>query len=273
VLYSQAVATAPAGSASFEARDVCRLARSTLALLFREGPASPPLQDVAMALGAPEPITAVLTPARADGLRRLAQSSPPNAEREAAGRRLVRGLFWFLVYELAPERWDALSRVEPVHPDLVANLPADGLNVLEIAAGSGRLTVPLAERAARLLAVEPCRPLRALLAGRLSAQSWVVGAIAERVPLPNGWADLVTSCASLGAEPPLGGEQVLAELERCCRPGGEVALVEPESPAWFQARGYELVDFGSIEAPACDPEVEAFFGKRTPPHRLLRKLI
>lgn len=273
MLYSEAVASAPPGSASFEAGDLCRLPRSTLALLFGEGPAAPPLADVALALGAPAPIVAVLTPTRANELRGLAQSPASDAQREAACQRLVRGLFWFLVYELAPERWDALSRVEPVHPDLLASLPADRANVLEIAAGSGRLTVPLAGRAARLIAVEPCRPLRALLAGRLSGQSWAVGAIAERIPLRDGWADLVTSCASLGAEAPLGGERVLAELERCCRRGGEVALVEPESPGWFQARGYELFDFGNIEPPGCDPEVEAFFGRRTPPHRVLRKRI
>jgi SAM-dependent methyltransferase len=273
VLYSEAVATAPAGSASFQAGDVCRLPRTTLARIFRAGPAAPPLADVALALGAEPCVVSALSSERAEELRRLAQAPAEAEDRDAARVRLVRGLFWFLVYELAPERWDRLASAEPVHPDLVACLPADAARVLEIAAGSGRLTIGLAQRAQQLLAVEPCRPLRRMLARRLPARSWAVAAIAEQLPVADGWADLVTSCASIGPDSPLGGERALAEIERCCRRGGEVALVEPESPDWFQARGYELVDFGGIDPPACDPEVEAFFGRRTPPHRLLRKRI
>jgi SAM-dependent methyltransferase len=273
VTYSEAVATAPPGSASFQAGDVCRLPRSTLALLFRESPASPPLRDIALALGAEPRIMSVLRAERAAELRRLAAETASDGERADARKRLVRGLFWGLVYELAPDRWDSLARVEPVHPELVSGLPADGARVLEVAAGSGRLTVELASRAGRLLAVEPCRPLRTLLSGRLSAGTWTVAGVAERLPVADGWADLVTSCASIGPDPPLGGERALAELERCCRPGGEVALVEPERPDWFLARGYERVDYGAFEPPACDPEVEAFFGNRTPPHQLLRKRI
>ena len=123
------------------------------------------------------------------------------------------------------------------------------------------------------MAIEPVAGLCQLLAPRLPAQSWAVAGVAERLPVRDGWADLVTACASLGPDPPLGGEAVLAEIERCCRPGGEVALVEPESPHWFEARGYERVDFGALPAPDCDPAVEAFFGRRTPPHQLLRKRI
>ena len=270
MLYSEAVATAPPGSASFEAADVRRLPASTLASLFREGPATPPLEDVALALGAEPAILAVLTAERAARLRRLAAVESSEDERAAARRRLVRGLFWFLVYELASERWDALSRVEPVHPDLLARLPCDGVRVLEVAAGSGRLSLDLAARAGALLAVEPCRPLRRLLTERMRGSGWVAAGVAEQLPVRTGWADLVTACASLGPHPPLGGEAVLAEIERCCRPGGEVALVEPESPDWFEARGYERVDFGPIQ-PGCDPDVEAFFGRPSPPHQLLRK--
>jgi SAM-dependent methyltransferase len=183
----------------------------------------------------------------------------------------VRGLFWSLVYELAPERWDALAGVEPVHPAVLEALPCDGARVLEVAAGSGRLSQALAGRARVLLAVEPSRGLRAILARRLGRQAQVAAAFAGALPVTDGWADLVTACASLGPHPPLGGMKVLAELERCCRRGGEVALVEPEDPAWFEARGYERIDFGAFRAPDCDPDVETFFGRRSPPHRLLRK--
>ena len=90
----------------------------------------------------------------------------------------------------------------------------------------------------------------------------VLAAFAHALPVRDGWADVVTACASIGSQPPLGGEAVLGELERCCRPGGAVALIGPEDPSWFEARGYRRLDFGQLEAPPCDPEVEAFFGPR-----------
>jgi SAM-dependent methyltransferase len=271
--YSQAVEAAPPGSATFRAADIRRLTAATLRMVFADGPASPPLSDVALALGADAKLLACLEPARAVELQRLAARPSPAAEREAASQRLVRALFWFLVYELASERWDALASAEPVHPLLLASLPCDGARVLDVAAGSGRLSAAIAGRAARLVAVEPSRPLRRLLQRRLDGRGWVVAAFAQRLPVRDGWADLVTCCASLAPEPPLGGEAVLAELERCCRPGGEVALIGPENAAWFEARGYRRIDFGPLDPPRCDPEIEAFFGRRSPPRELLLKRV
>jgi hypothetical protein len=44
-----------------------------------------------------------------------------------------------------------------------------------------------------------------------------------------GFADVLLSCTTFGPDPPLGGERVAAELERCVRPGGRVVLVGPEA--------------------------------------------
>jgi ubiquinone/menaquinone biosynthesis C-methylase UbiE len=131
----------------------------------------------------------------------------------------------------------------------------------------------MVDRAARLLAIEPSAPLRRLLRQRLQRGGWAVAGFADQLPVRDAWADLVTCCASLAPEPPLGGEEALAELERCCRPGGQVALVGPEQASWFEARGYQRTDFGAIEPPSCDPKLEAFFGRRTPPHELLLKRV
>jgi len=51
VRFSEAVATAPPGSARFAAADLARLGRATLNLLLAPGPCAPPLEDVAAALG------------------------------------------------------------------------------------------------------------------------------------------------------------------------------------------------------------------------------
>jgi SAM-dependent methyltransferase len=273
--YADVVATAPAGSERWNAADLALLSRSTLNLLLAPGPSAPPLEEVAAAL-ATEPrallaIASALTAARGERLLRLSQRPAPAVEREAAARRVVRGAFWYLAYELAPDVWDRLATAEVVAPDLLADLPADGRRVLEVAAGSGRLTAALAPRAAWLLAVEPCPPLRALLRSRLPGVAVVAG-VGHRLPVASGWADLVTSCASFGPDPPLGGEEVRAELERCARPRGVVALVSPEAPDWWQARGYELRNYREPVV-RLDPDVQAFFGPPHPPHRLLYKRV
>jgi hypothetical protein len=277
VRYSDAVAAAPPGSARFAPADLARLGRTTLRLLFTPGPSAPPLEDTASALaGRPRELFAIasaLPPARGERLLRLSQRPVPAVEREAAGDRLVRGSFWYLAYELAPDLWDRLAAAEPIAPDLLADLlgdlPAGGARVLEVAAGSGRLTAALARHAGRLVALEPCPPLRALLHARLPGVA-VAAALGHALPVASGWADLVVSCATFGPDPPQGGEEVRRELERCARPGGAVAMVSPEDPDWWRERGYELRVYP--EPPALlDPEVEAFFGPPHPPCRLLYK--
>ena len=272
--YEEAVATAPAGSERFQPADLARLGRVSLRLLLTPGPSAPPLEEVAAALSddrrALLAIASALPPARGERLMRLGQRRWPAAEREAAGRRVVRGSFWYLAYELAPELWDRLARAERIAPQLLADLPADGSRVLEVAAGSGRLTEDLAPRAACLVAVEPCRPLRELL--RRVAGAAIVAGTGAHLPVGSAWADLVVSCAAFGPHPPLGGGAVVAELERCCRPGGTVALVSPEEPEWWQEHGYALQVYPEPAA-RLDPDVEAFFGPPHPPHRLLYKLL
>jgi SAM-dependent methyltransferase len=271
--YEEAVASAPAGSDQFLPADLARLSRVSRRQLLAPGPSAPPLEDVAAALiGEPAALMAIasaLPPARGERLLRLSQRRWPDDQREAAGRRLVRGAFWYLAYELAADLWDRLARAERIAPALVADLPADGARVVDVAAGSGRLTTALAARTACLVAVEPCAPLRDLLRRRLPAVAVVAGT-GQCLPLRDGWADLAVSCATFGPHPPLGGDEVVAELERCCRPGGTVALVSPEEPAWWQERGYVMRVYPEPDV-RFDPDVEAFFGPPHPPCRLLYK--
>jgi hypothetical protein len=100
----------------------------------------------------------------------------------------------------------------------------------------------------------------------------VVGGVTQHLPIASGWADLATAGAAMSAEPPLGGPEALAELERVVRPGGTVALVSPEQPDWFEDRGYRRRDY-PVPAVAERPDLTSFFGPITPPHILLSRTL
>ena len=196
----------------------------------------------------------------------------PTAERESAARgnpeaaeRLRRALFWPMVYELDPELWDALSQAEPIHPGILAKLEIEGRRVLEVAAGSGRLTVYLCPRAAELVCVEPSSGLRRILVSRCPRADIRAGFF-NALPIVDRWADLTVSCASFPPDP-----GAVVELERATARGGVLALISPESPDWFQARGWDRLRFDPTDVVATphDPELEAIFGPLDPPHELL----
>jgi ubiquinone/menaquinone biosynthesis C-methylase UbiE len=110
---------------------------------------------------------------------------------------------------------EALRRAETV-----LDLGADS-RVVDLAAGSGKLTRPLASRFAEVVAVEPNEDMRAVLAGR-SADVRVLAGTAERMPLPDDFADAVFVGDAFHW---FDGTAAVAELERVLRPHGGVALL------------------------------------------------
>jgi SAM-dependent methyltransferase len=196
----------------------------------------------------------------------------PLAERDmlAAGdrrvaERVIQAFFWTLVYHLEPEMWDALAVAEPIHPDLLAKLPTGPGRALEIGAGSGRLTAHLAERFRPLFAVEPSAGLTRLLRSR-APDTCVVTAWAEALPFKDSWFQLTAACGSLGPE-----TNVLRELERVTRSGGEIVLISPEQPEWFEGNGWRRLSFDPIPAPPREEWIETFFGRLDPPRELVSK--
>jgi SAM-dependent methyltransferase len=94
-------------------------------------------------------------------------------------------------------------------PDLV---------VLDLAAGTGKLTRMLVESGARVIAVEPVAEMRAAL----PASAEVLDGTAERIPLGDGSVDLVTVAQAFHW---FDGDAALAEIHRVLRPDGRLALV------------------------------------------------
>ena len=96
-----------------------------------------------------------------------------------------------------------------------------GSKVVDLAAGSGKLTRALASRFEEVVAVEPNDEMRAVLANR-SAGIRVLAGTAERMPLPDASADAVFVGDAFHW---FDGSAAVGELARVLRPRGVVALL------------------------------------------------
>ena len=177
--------------------------------------------------------------------------------REEASRFVPRGdgdpqndvvLAWELLYRLEPELYDRLASVERLHPGVIGWLPRDVDRIAEVGAGTGRLTMELAERGRHVVAVEPARPLRRILRRKLTAAGHgdrvrVIRGFFDQLPLRDDAAGLVVACSAFTPSAGHGGEAGLAEMERVCRPDGRVAIIWPNNLDWLTARGYRHVSF------------------------------
>lgn len=155
---------------------------------------------------------------------------------------------WELLYRVEPELYDRLVAGERLHPGILAWLPRRIGRAVEVGAGTGRLTLDLAPRCDRLVAVEPAAPMRSVLEARvrergLAGRVEVVDGFFERLPVPDGEADLVIACSSFTVRPGRGGDAGLAGMLRACAPAGLVVVVWPDDPSWLVARGFQHVVF------------------------------
>lgn len=122
---------------------------------------------------------------------------------------------------------DVYERARPSYPDAAVAWLADrlgigpGRDVLDLAAGTGKLTRLLTPFGARVVAVEPVAEMRAQLALAVPGVEALEGA-AEAIPLPDASVDAVI-CAQ--AFHWFRHEDALREIHRVLRPGGGLALV------------------------------------------------
>ena len=141
----------------------------------------------------------------------------------------------------AAEHYERGRPVWPGEAVDVAGVPA-GSHVLDLGAGTGKLTRVLVERFARVTAVEPDDAMRAL-------NRWgdVRAGSAEEIPLADGSVDAVFAAEAFHW---FGNERALAEIARVLRPGGTLALmwtqreevtprVEPVDELWERIRATE----------------------------------
>ena len=150
---------------------------------------------------------------------------------------------------------DAYERARPVYPDeavrwLVGTAPRD---VVDLGAGTGKLTRSLVALGHRVTAVEPLPEMSAFLREALPQVTVLVGG-AEAVPLADASADVVTAAQAFHW---FDHGPALREIARVLRPGGRLALVwntRDEREAWVaqlseEALGTESVERRDVAAP------------------------
>jgi ubiquinone/menaquinone biosynthesis C-methylase UbiE len=93
--------------------------------------------------------------------------------------------------------------------------------VLDLAAGTGKLTRLLVPCGANVIAVEPVREMRAELERRVPGIA-TLGGTAERIPLNDGFLDAVTVGQAFHW---FDAPRALREIHRVLRPGGGLALI------------------------------------------------
>jgi SAM-dependent methyltransferase len=140
--------------------------------------------------------------------------------------------------DYAPEAIDRLVRELRI---------AAGARVLDLAAGTGKLTRQLVETGAELVAVEPVAEMRAKLVAAVPGIEALDGT-AERIPLPNHSVDVVVVGQAFHW---FDGVRAVTEIRRVLRPGGGVGLIwqsrEPSRP-WI-VRLNDVVDRLSADNP------------------------
>lgn len=159
---------------------------------------------------------------------------------------------WELLYRLEPHLYAQLIAGERLHPEILRFLPTWSERVLEIGAGTGRLTVELAPRSGRIIAIEPAAPLRDLLLARLREHAFsnvdVVRGFFDALPVAESSCDLVVICSTFVPSALGDPEACLHSIENRCAPRGMIAFVWPNHVDWLQAHGYEYVTFeGAME--------------------------
>jgi ubiquinone/menaquinone biosynthesis C-methylase UbiE len=148
----------------------------------------------------------------------------------------------------------AYERARPSYPaEAVAHVVGHGAigpgrRVIDLGAGTGKLTRLLVPTGADVVAVEPVAGMRAQLAAALPGVE-VLDGTAEALPLPDRAADAVTVAQAFHwFDAPV----ALPEIRRVLQPGGHLFLIwnmRDRSHDWVRDFGDLLVDGPHLERP------------------------
>jgi SAM-dependent methyltransferase len=174
---------------------------------------------------------------------------------------------------------DVYERARPEYPPEAVAWLADRLGlragrvVVDVAAGTGKLTRLLVPTGSRVVAVEPLAEMRAVLRQAVPEAEALEGT-AEALPLRAGFADAITVAAAFHW---FRRDEALAEFARVLRPGGRLAIVynlrdpasdfQQELSRMLERQGAELARMRAIDTGAILEESALF---RAPEHAEFR---
>jgi SAM-dependent methyltransferase len=159
------------------------------------------------------------------------------------------------------ERAASFARVADAYEQSRPGYPADAVlwlagetpcDVVDLGAGTGKLTRSLAALGHHVVAVEPLGEMLDRLRAAIPGVTAVAGS-AESMPLPDGAADVV-ACAQ--AFHWFDQEPALAEIARVLRPGGRLALVwnvRDERVPWVSELSDAMVGRTGVDRGAAAP--------------------
>jgi SAM-dependent methyltransferase len=150
---------------------------------------------------------------------------------------------------------DLYERARPLYPEEAIDwlLPEGARTVLDLGAGTGKLTRSLTARGLDVVAVEPLAEMRTNLSWA-APEARVLDGTAEAIPLEDGSVDAITVAQAWHWVDP---ERATAEAARVLRPGGTLALIwnrRDERVDWVARLGKvmgagdaELIEMEGIE--------------------------
>ncbi|MDF2716447.1 MAG: SAM-dependent methyltransferase [Paenibacillus sp.] len=159
------------------------------------------------------------------------------------------------IYSEEAAKYELLISKQPVLDAVIGQVKGfDGLDIVDLGAGTGRLAAAMAPRAKSVVALDASRAMLDIAAGKLARKgltNWSVGVADHRkLPLDSGSADLVVSGWSISYLANSGVpdwesnlREIIAEMKRVLRPGGTIVIMEtmgtgaevPDPPAFLRA--------------------------------------
>lgn len=178
----------------------------------------------------------------------LADHRPVRDDLVACEQEVVWEIADWIVYQRAPESYDAGAEVDWDLAAVTELVALDGKVVIDAGAGTGRVACAVAPIAREVFAIEPVANLRRYMrdkATRLGFENlFVIDGFLNAIPLPAGSADVLLTCQAIG----WALAEEMAEIERVVKRRGIAMHLfgtpgadEPENPLFQRlvAAGYE----------------------------------
>lgn len=154
-----------------------------------------------------------------------------------------------LTYAVDPATYDAQPFMNWDSDELISVTDFNGKVVIDVGAGTGRLTLIVASTAAHVFAIEPVANLRCYLKTKATKMGlrnvFPVDGLITDIPFPDGFADITMGGHIFGDHP----EKECRELERVTKPGGMIILcpgnqdLDNDKHRFLVSRGFDWSRF------------------------------